>query len=238
MIKFNPFEQSNRRVATPQLWLVSLPDIFNQAPDYACLDLAEQQRGDRFMFKKHRDRFLSSHLAQRLILSYYLQIQPKDIQFFEHSLGKPYLRDCSLQFNLSHSGDYALLGVQQDGSIGVDIELMSSRDFIGLANHVFSTEEIRAVEAASEATRETLFYRIWAQKEAYIKYTGKGLRETLDAFSVSTKTGAADVVYQGAKQSLQLYNQCLFDKYQLAVCSEQRLCDITGTEFRLEDFRR
>jgi len=236
LINFNPFEQIGWD--TPALWLISLPAIFNQAPDYACLDNDEQQRGSRFLYDKHKDRFLASHLAQRLILAQYLKIKPAEIQFDFHPLGKPYLKDSSLQFNLSHSGDYALLGVQQETAIGVDIELMAPRDYIGLANHVFSAEEINVVESQSETNRATYFYRIWAQKEAYIKYTGKGLREALDAFTVTTEPGAATITHLGKKQSLNLYNQALFDKYQLAVCSDKSLCDITGIEFCLEDFSR
>ena len=71
--------------------------------------------------------------------------------------------------------------------IGVDIEQLKPRDFLGLAKHSFSFKEEQAVALAKEIDRSDIFYKIWCQKEAFIKFEGRGLRYPLKEFSVSSE---------------------------------------------------
>jgi 4'-phosphopantetheinyl transferase len=85
-----------------------------------------------------------------------------------------------LQFNLSHSGDWALCAVTTAGEVGVDIErvrLRSQAYRLKVARRFFSAHEYHAINSA--------FFSGWTRKEAYIKCHGKGLAIPLDTFTVS-----------------------------------------------------
>ena len=91
--------------------------------------------------------------------------------------GKPYLRDCPVFFNLSHSGDYVCCAVS-GREVGVDIQRCSMQDMESLqriARRFFSGAENDALERCREEERQQLFYRLWARKEAWGKLTGEGI---------------------------------------------------------------
>src|SRR5215467_2922394 len=83
----------------------------------------EIQRADRFHFDEHRHRFILAHAAMRTILSSYLNVAPLDVAYSYGPKGKPALsadlERSGIRFNLSHSGDYALLGVTHNLCLGV-----------------------------------------------------------------------------------------------------------------------
>ena len=89
----------------------------------------------------------------------------------------------SLHFNMSHSGDCAVL-VVSDSPIGIDIE-HKSRNYMSLAKRCFCPEEYAEIEAVTdEEERRKRFLEYWTMKEAYIKYIGEGLRIPLDSFRI------------------------------------------------------
>jgi 4'-phosphopantetheinyl transferase len=90
-----------------------------------------------------------------------------------------------LRFNLSHSGDGALLAVGWNRELGVDLESVEpARDILALARRYFSQAEIVELDALPEKDRLVGFYNGWARKEAFIKATGDGLGFPLDGFAV------------------------------------------------------
>ena len=171
------------------LWQIPL-----NSPSYAQYDIVlpvdEKKRAYRFVFEKHRRRFILAHFALRKILSEYLAISPEKIRFEELSHGKPILiaeqNPLHLEFNLSHSGETALLGLRLEKIIGVDIEYHRTRDYLELAEHVFSDKEYKTLLAIDNKEEQmNAFFHIWAQKEAFIKAIGQGLSYPLKDFSVS-----------------------------------------------------
>ncbi len=158
----------------------------------------ELERADRFIFEKHRRRFIFAHYGLRKILSDYLNILPENIEFTILSHGKPELINQQnpnhIEFNLSHSGETALVALRTEKAIGVDIEYHRDREFLGLADHVFSDLECKTLNAINsnncdhtdnDSEEIHAFFHIWAQKEAFIKAIGQGLSYPLKEFSVS-----------------------------------------------------
>jgi 4'-phosphopantetheinyl transferase len=77
---------------------------------------------------------------------------------------------------VSHSGEYALIGVVREHRIGVDIEQMHrAGDVMGIAERFLAVEEARAIQARDTAAALELFFRIWTRKEACAKGVGDGL---------------------------------------------------------------
>ncbi|MBS1675742.1 MAG: 4'-phosphopantetheinyl transferase superfamily protein [Actinobacteria bacterium] len=93
--------------------------------------------------------------------------------------GKPRLATAPerLSFNLSHSGDLALVAIAPGGvEVGVDVErLRPRRDLLRLAGRGLPAADAAAVAAAGAAEREPVFYRAWARHEARVKCTGTGV---------------------------------------------------------------
>jgi 4'-phosphopantetheinyl transferase len=140
------------------------------------LNPEELKRASRFYFERHRRRFATARTTVKCILAEYLQVPAKSIQFSYNPQGKPEVdQQTDLQFNLSHSGDKALLAVGKKHPLGVDIEHFSARPYEGIAKQLFSIEEQNALHLTNDALKPWLFFHVWSQKEAFIKACGLGL---------------------------------------------------------------
>jgi 4'-phosphopantetheinyl transferase len=129
----------------------------------------------------------------RTLLGRYFQRQPHLLRFQYGLHGKPTVEDGGdLHFNLSHSGEKALLGVTRDGEIGVDLEEVRPRDHLEeLARRFFAPEEVAELARVAPADRQLAFFLCWTRKEAFLKAGGEGLARPLDQFTVSLKPGEA-----------------------------------------------
>ena len=165
------------------VWQYSLLTEFSGAN--ALLSIEEQERGSRFYFPRHQRRFVVAHSVLRIILAHYLNEAPKNLLFTEGAQGKPkLLNQPSLQFNLSHSQDTALLAVGKKYPIGVDLEYFSDRSYRGIGEHLFSSQENQALKNTCPTLAPLVFFNIWAQKEAFIKTCGLGLSYPTQQFTV------------------------------------------------------
>jgi 4'-phosphopantetheinyl transferase len=154
------------------------------------LSTDESERAARFHFPIHRDRFIAAHGCLRDILTRYLPLDPRSLSFFINDYGKPSLSETfserGLEFNLSHSGDLALVAVTLNRQVGVDVEYMReevSREKI--APRYFSEREVSDFLSVPPERRNVAFFNCWTRKEAYIKAHGLGLSLPLDSFDVS-----------------------------------------------------
>lgn len=118
--------------------------------------------------------------ALRRILAGYLGQGAPSLAIINDAAGKPCLADSALQFNLSESGGWMLVGVCADQPVGVDLELESEhRDLQAwaVARRYFQESELAVLEAAERSGRlGSAFLRLWTRKEARLKLWGSGLR--------------------------------------------------------------
>lgn len=169
---------------TVDLWWIDLAERVNLDAELGLLDGQEQERANRLRQVQHRDRFILAHSQLRRVLAQYLHQPPQSIEFCRGARGKPAVL-CSgggeppLQFNLSHSGDNALIGVSRC-PVGVDVEqLRTLTDSLFMAKRFFSEKEFIFLQSLHESERELAFLQHWVCKEAYVKATGDGLVEQL-----------------------------------------------------------
>ena len=158
-----------------------------------CRDLLapdELNRADRFYFDKDRNRFTIARAMLKTVLGNYLKIQPRQVQFIYGPQEKPDLRPeinpSGFKFNLSHSGEYALLAVTPGLEVGIDIEQF--RPDFGtqeIAERFFSAEEAGILCALPEEEKVEAFFKCWTRKEAFVKALGGGLSIPLDSFDVA-----------------------------------------------------
>ena len=157
------------------------------------LDDDERARAARFVFDRHRSRFIAAHACLRLLLGQYIGQAPAALRFTAGARGKPRLLDegTDVRFNLSHSGDRALIAVSVGIEVGVDIEQARPEALLDLARRFFAPGEVAALEALPMAEQPGAFVRGWTRKEAFIKALGDGLSFPLDQFEVSLAPDAA-----------------------------------------------
>lgn len=167
------------------LWQFSLAHELSNSQQL--LNEDERARSERFYFPEHKRRFNTSHAMMKIILARYLNTATDRLQFHYGAHGKPELINSQkLHFNLSHTGDLALLAVGKGMPMGVDIERYSARPYEGIANNLFSDEELAEFMPLPHSLKPAVFFHIWAQKEAFIKACGLGLAYPTKQFSVPT----------------------------------------------------
>lgn len=107
------------------------------------------------------------------------RLAPDRLQWAYGPHGKPGLAAYpQMHFNLSHSADRLLLGISDEGPLGVDIEIRENVPYRLMRRH-FHPREIAYVEAGPEPQRRLRFLAVWTRKEAYLKLTGAGLTTPL-----------------------------------------------------------
>ena len=162
------------------------------------LSPAERLRAERFHFDRDRHRYVVARGLLRELLGERLGLLPGAVSFRVGTHGKPSLEgDEELRFNVSHSGDRALLAVADDGrEIGVDLEsatrLGDARDLPALAARTLCPEDFahwRTLPGHKQQT--TAFLRAWTRLEAYGKATGDGLGNVLGTISTRIEVDGA-----------------------------------------------
>ncbi|MCL1147130.1 4'-phosphopantetheinyl transferase superfamily protein [Shewanella marinintestina] len=135
----------------------------------------------------------------RALLSQHSDLLPNEWRFEYGEKGKPRLSDTQfkqtgIHFNLSHSGDWLLVGIcvpkaEKRNNLdavefGVDIErCRSSTNIHSILSHYFSEPEKAALLALPAELQRERFFDLWALKESYIKAKGLGLALSLKSFA-------------------------------------------------------
>ncbi len=161
----------------------------------------EVERADRYYFARDRNRFTIARGVLRQLLGAYLHLAPRVIDFVYGAQGKPDVvasqNPFRLRFNLSHSGELALVALSLNLELGIDLEQIKA-DFAGLeiATRFFSPEECAKLKALPPDVRVDAFFNCWTRKEAYIKARGEGLSIPLDSFEVAFAPGEEPALLQ------------------------------------------
>lgn len=102
--------------------------------------------------------------------------------------GRPYFEERTCDFSITHTQNHvfcAIIEGEEPTRIGIDAEDLNRPDFSNfeeMAARWFGENE-QTVFSASP-TKET-FLRLWTRKEAYVKYTGEGLKALSKVDTVS-----------------------------------------------------
>jgi 4'-phosphopantetheinyl transferase len=167
-----------------RLWLVDLDGLAGESADL-WLSPSEQERAVRFVFPRDARRYRAAHAALRRLLALHCGLSAQsEFEIGDH--GKPRLKGRTAgEFNLSHSGGRALIGIGSGDGIGVDIELLRAVDDVWpMAEQNFSADEYAALRRAPPVALAQAFLSIWTRKEACLKAAGVGLSLSPASFEV------------------------------------------------------
>lgn len=153
--------------------IVCFADITNYSWDFIKHHLSilpDKEREKILNKRKEEDRCLSllGKMLLLRILKEYEDWKEKVLpELLFNPYGKPYI-DGMGSFNISHSGNVVVCGYS-DAEIGIDIEEI----------HPIDLDEFKSVLTPNEynllkSSEINNFYRVWTQKEAIMKATGKG----------------------------------------------------------------
>lgn len=159
---------------------VYLTDIRKLTNNYAHYldDLTPKRRekAERYLFLSDKMRCIAGGLLLKEILG----IQ-RDEELIYNTYGKPALLGRGMNFNISHAGDYVVLGVDIF-PLGVDIECIGNADMM-VAQRCFQKDELEYLTNGN-GDRDEKFFALWTLKESLMKATGLGLNLPPESFGV------------------------------------------------------
>lgn len=121
----------------------------------------------------HKDRHQAKQYSDAILQNLLRQYQPNAsvFQIERNENGKPFVKH-GPHFSYAHCGHlYAY--VLDDEPIGIDVERINpKRNFKGVAQRHYHDSEWQEMQNLAEEEQKALFFRWWAQKEAWCKHQG------------------------------------------------------------------
>ena len=194
MAKF--FALSSQLLAGSDLhiWCASLNSSLEDLSYYtSLLSSDEVVRAERFYFERDRNHFIIGRGLLRTLLGSYLDVEPFQIEFVYGQYGKPALKaglyKQVLEFNMSHSRDFAIYAFGLDRKIGIDLEhVRPMPDMDDFARQFFSLRENLLINSLSGKQKEDAFFKTWTCKEAFLKANGNGLTVPINKIETSLES--------------------------------------------------
>lgn len=150
-----------------------------------------------------------------------------------HSSGKPYLPSRpNLFFNLSHAGE-GVACVFDAEEIGIDLEYIAPIDFAGIVDRYFSSGEKRYLAQQNGERKLGAFYRVWTQKESYLKAVGTGLGVPPDAFEIDSP-GQPSAYVRTPARTWFIRSTVVEPNYMLSVCSASQMRNLNVHSVSME----
>ena len=173
------------------IWCLAPDAVDEPALVKACVALLspdEQGRYARFRVAVARHEYLVAHALVRLVLSHYVDVDPRAWVFAPSEHGRPEIvappEGSPLRFNLSHTDGLIACAVALGTPIGVDVEHVGrAGDLVRIAERFFSPLEVAALHALETTAQHRRFLAFWTLKESYVKARGLGLSLPLDDFA-------------------------------------------------------
>lgn len=181
-------------------------------------ELLSKERWEKFKkYKFQREKelcFTSFQLLRYGLAKEYGMYSIPEICVGEY--GKPYLRDTSVFFNISHCDNSVLCSISRSET-GADIQDYRE-DMQSISSKILSEGESHVIARRKLIENQELV-RFWTLKEAYGKYYGFGLGYNFASMDFSSvKSDDEPQSYDG----LTVFSKC-FERYAVSVFSDEPL---------------
>jgi 4'-phosphopantetheinyl transferase len=151
-------------------------DLDAEAPDV--LDAGERARAERFADERDGRRWAAARAALRTLVGERVGLAPRSVVFQHGPHGKPAAP--GVRFNLAHAGGVALIALDAERELGVDLERLDRRS--AAVERALTPAERAALGAGD---RHLALLRTWCRKEALAKAAGTGLGWEPERFDTS-----------------------------------------------------
>ena len=162
---------------------LALGEEQTDADDLSILSPGQLGRMQRLIQPLHRRRYARTQAGCRRILAQYVGVDAGSLAFRYGPAGKPAIdRDGPVpEFNLTTSGDLALLAVSATQPVGIDCELERARpQMLAIADQMFGADVRSALAELTGAALQRAFHLHWTALEARVKADGRGLTRRED----------------------------------------------------------
>lgn len=133
---------------------------------------------------KDRVRTIISEILTKMLIAKMLGKSFYEVRLKKGLYGKPFLEDCFLSFNVSHSGQWVIIALSNEFEIGIDIEQVNKKHFDKDLFQYFSEQEYQYLNRLKGEKQFHSFFEVWTAKESFVKCLGIGLNKGLDYFTV------------------------------------------------------
>lgn len=185
----------NNVPAQIEVWQLQLDfQIPMQNTDWMLLSESEQSQAQRFYARNDQVRSIATRVMLRKLLAEKLMVRPQELHLVINDHGKPALKgDIGIEFNVSHSGNFAFIALSSIGAIGIDIERYNHQlDVENLCKYVLTSSEL-----GSRSYNIKAFIQQWVAKESALKALGVGIASHLQSISIlSDDNGYYQVIHK------------------------------------------
>jgi phosphopantetheinyl transferase len=166
-----------------------------------------------YVFPEDRAKRIITHAILRFYLAEILKEKPQSLKTLKNNFGKPFIKNFSLQFNLSHTKKWAFFGVHPNHSIGVDIEEIQKLEISD--TWVYESEKNLM---HCFADRDLFCSALWCAKEALVKAKGRGfLSKKLPQFQKIKRLSEETYLFHSQDEKVFISRKKI-DDHLLATC--------------------
>ena len=159
--------------------------------------------------------FLAYSLLAEMLLTY-CGVFMSELQMEFGKFGKPYFPGSNISFSVSHTEGAVLCSIS-DSEIGSDIEF-ADKVYTKITEKCFTPREAKFSDSPKN------FYTVWTLKEAYLKYTGTGIRQPMREIEFSLNKEHKCTV-SGSKSNV-LFETFYIGGYVISVCANEKVSPI------------
>jgi len=152
-----------------------------------------------------------------------LRYSLNDIKY--NAFNKPYFNQ-TIDFSLTHSGEYVVCVLSFERRVGVDIEEIRAIHFDDFKD-VLTREEMHNILGSRNPYSE--FFELWTIKESIAKADGRGLSLPLNKIVVSGDMSS----YEG--KEWHLHKLSIADNYSTVVAYDRKMPSFTEKKFDCEE---
>lgn len=162
------------------VYIINVNDLGEEEYRFAYFSMSEQRRQkcDAYRFEKDKKLCIAADMLVRRVLKEEFGISG-DVPIRTTARGKPYIEGKTVEFSISHSGDYAAAAFGKN-RIGIDIEMVRPIDLKLMKRFCSDEEAYYVAKGATSGKTDNAdilkrFFELWTFREAYGKAAGEGL---------------------------------------------------------------
>ena len=174
---------------------------------YSSISKNRQKKADRLKNDNAKKLSVAAGALCRKVIAEHFNLEPSEVNIKNKRNGKPFADGLDIHFSISHSAQMAICAIS-DVPVGVDIEKIRSAPS-SVVERCF-TEDEKAYLDSKEKDRDKRFFEIWTKKEAYVKMTGRGIKD-FSELNIIKRFGICAKEYNGYMISVARENKNVYE---------------------------